>query len=369
MANEVFVALPEDPGAPLEILRERSGQLEAVAPPFLPGKAGKVVAFAPATRIAHFCLPMPSRSESEALLAAPFAIEDDLAQPVEEVHLALGPRRKESGLRDVYTADRALLKAWIDQLDAAGLTEASIIPEQSLLDGEAGDIRFASHTLLRQGDRVLCVDARLPDILRDALLPEVTAPAITVENRLAWLAGRHTTRPGINLRTAGYTAKRKEDSGYRAWTVTAGLALAALGLWTAAQFAEGFQRSAAARSLDQQAAQTYAQLFPGAPVPANLDSATRQMLGAHSGAQGLTFREAATALYEALAVTPDTHLTALSFDGRENALHASIVFASAEAAPSLLAALGRSGYAVEAAGDLQPSGDGLTGQIRIGARP
>lgn len=369
MANEVFVALPDDPGAPLEILRERGGMLEAVAPPFMPGKAGKVIAFAPATRIAHFCLPMPSRSESEALLAAPYAIEDDLAQPVEEVHLALGPRRKDTALRDLYTADRALLKAWIDQLDAAGLTEASIIPEQSLLVGEAGLFRFSSHCLMRQGERILAVDGRLPDILRDALLPQAEAPAMIVENRLAWLAGRHAARAGINLRTAGYAAKSKKDSGLRAWTVTAGLALAALGLWTAAQYAEGVQRAAAARSLEQQAALRYAHIFPGAPVPANLDAATRQILAGHSGAQGLAFRDATAALYEALALSPATHLTALRFDGREGSLHATLVFDSAEAAPALVAALDRSGYTAEAAGALRPSEDGLTGEIRIGARP
>lgn len=369
MANEIFVALPDKPGAPLEILRERSGLLEAVAPPFLPGKAGKVVAFAPATRIAHFCVPMPSRSESEALLAAPFAIEDDLAQPVEEVHLALGPRRKGTDLRDVYTADRTLLKAWIDQLDGAGLIEASIVAEQSLIGSEAGSVRFASHTLVRLGERIIAVDNRLPDILRDALLPEAEPPATAADNRLAWLAGRHTTQPGINLRTAGYTAKRKEDSGYRAWKMTAGLALAALGLWTAAQYAEGLQRSAASRALDQQAALRYAQLFPSSPVPADIDRASRQMLGAHSGAQGLVFREVAAALYEALAATPGAHLTALRFDGREGALHASLVFPGAETAPLVVSALDRSGYAAEVASELQPSEGGLAGQIRIGARP
>lgn len=369
MANEMFVALPEEPGEPLEILRERGGVLESVTPPFLPGKAGPVIAFAPATRISHFCVPMPSRSESEAVLAAPFAIEDDLAQPVEEVHLALGPRRRDSDLRDIYTTDRQLLGAWIDQLEAAGLIEASIVPEQSLAVSESGDVRFPSHSLVRQGDRILGVDGRLPDILRDALLPGADTPTTTVENRLAWLAGRHTTHPGINLRTAGYTAKRREDSGYRAWMVSAVLALAALGLWTAAQYMEGFQRAAAASRLEQQAASRYTQLFPGAPVPANLDSATRQMLAAHSGPPALVFRDAAAALYEALARNPGTQLSALRFDGREGALYATLIFESAEAAPALGAALEQSGYVAEAPAELVPSEAGFTGQIRIGARP
>ena len=82
MKSILYVALPAYEEDPIQVAREQGDRLEILEyrGPF--GTAN-CIAFAPATAVAHFRARVPARSEAEALRAALYAIEDELAQPVE----------------------------------------------------------------------------------------------------------------------------------------------------------------------------------------------------------------------------------------------------------------------------------------------
>lgn len=363
MANEIYIALPEDPAGALEIRRERGGALEPVTQPFTPPRGVKVTAIAPATRIAHFVQPLAARGETEALRAAPFAIEDELAQPVEEVHVALGPRRRDLGPRSIYAADRELLNAWIARLEEEGFPGAVIIAEQSLAAGAECAVQFASHQIQPYAERLVGIDANLPAALQSALVAEGGLSKASVQDRLAWLASRSRETGGVNLRTGPYAPKAAVAGGARAWQLCGMLVLVLAALWTGIQFAEAHQHRAAAMALEQRAASQYAAMFPASPPPANLDLATRQIISAETQA-GFAFLPVAAAVYEAIALTPGARLTALHFDGAAQSMEAGLVYDSPEIAADLAATLAHQGYEVSVAADE----GGLSGQLRIGAK-
>lgn len=93
-------------------------------------------------------LPLPTRRQR--LSALPFAIEDQLADPIGDVHVALGmelsPRRHLAG-----AVRHALMAEWVDRVMAAGLTHCTIVPDAlSLPVPDEG-----SWAVQRKGDRVL----------------------------------------------------------------------------------------------------------------------------------------------------------------------------------------------------------------------
>lgn len=71
-------------------------------------------------------LPLPSRARRAAAL--PFAIEDRLAEPLADTHVALGaeiaPRRHVAG-----AVRHAVMIDWLEAIDAAGLAHARLVPD------------------------------------------------------------------------------------------------------------------------------------------------------------------------------------------------------------------------------------------------
>jgi general secretion pathway protein L len=93
-------------------------------------------------------LPLPSRRQR--LSALPFAIEDQLADPIGDVHIALGeevaPRRHIAG-----AVRHGVMAAWVDKVMKAGLTHCAIVPDAlSLPVPDAG-----AWVTQVSGDRVL----------------------------------------------------------------------------------------------------------------------------------------------------------------------------------------------------------------------
>lgn len=98
-------------------------------------------------------LPLPSqRQRREAL---PFAVEEHIAEPLDETHLALGPAIGPK--RYLAAAVRhSVMQDWVATLDAAGLGEARLIPDALALpapeDGEWSVAVEGGRTLARTAD-------------------------------------------------------------------------------------------------------------------------------------------------------------------------------------------------------------------------
>lgn len=98
-------------------------------------------------------LPLPSRAKR--LEALPFAIEDQIAEPIESVHLALGaeiaPKRYLVGV-----VRHDVMAGWVDAAEEAGLGHAAMVPDALALprpaEGEWAVELGADRAIVRAGD-------------------------------------------------------------------------------------------------------------------------------------------------------------------------------------------------------------------------
>ena len=348
MKSILYVALPACEEDPIQVAREQGDRLEILQHrgPF--GTAN-CIAFAPATAVAHFRASVPARSEAEALRAALYAIEDELAQPVEEVHLTLGPKARASMERDIYVIDKSVMTSWIAVLAKAGLSPESIIPEQSLFTDIDQAADLGDRIIQRDGSRIVGIEKSLPAQVLDALSVSSESENVQDGLQLIRLVERSATRKGVNLRTGQFALVKTRKQGVGAWRKAAGIAVAAVSVWTGTLILEAHNYNFATKQMNQKAAERYAALFPGAAVPVDIDRATRDMLAVNGTPDRLEFRTTTAALYEAVGLNPGVSISALTFNRQDNRLSARLNLTSSETESSIVAFLQSRGFQVTAA--------------------
>lgn len=122
------------------IIAERGGPATVLVP------TGQV-------RLLAVDLPLPSRAKRMAAL--PFAIEDQIAEPIESVHLALGaeiaPKRYLVGV-----VRHEVMAGWVDAAEEAGLGQAAMVPDALALprpaEGEWAVELGTDRAIVRAGD-------------------------------------------------------------------------------------------------------------------------------------------------------------------------------------------------------------------------
>ncbi|OZB16089.1 MAG: type II secretion system protein GspL [Hyphomonas sp. 34-62-18] len=367
MKSILYVTLPAHADGALQIAQERGDRIELINHR---GPFGSVdcVAFAPATAIGHFRAPVPARNEAEAARAALYAIEDELAQPVEEVHLVLGPRLKDTLERDIYIVDQALMKSWLNLLSKAGLSPAKILPEQSLYTDISIPVDMGSHILQREGARIIAIDSGMPAQAREALADADAANSLQDSVQIIRLAERSSSHSGVNLRTGPFALPREKKQGISVWRKAAGIGVAAVSVWTGTLILEARNYNYAAGQLGKRAAERYAVIFPDAAIPSDIDRATRDMLAVTATPDTIDFRTSSAALFEAITISPGTYISSLTFDGNAGRLIADVEAPSPELVSGIITFLQNRGFKVSSNAPEQSAGN-TTSQIILEPMP
>lgn len=104
---------------------ESSGSLEQVA-----AEIGErsVIVLVPSVDLLSTTVHIPARSSSKIKAALPFALEEDLAEDVENLHFAIG-ERQENGRLPVSVVSKITLDGWLSRLSDAGIEAAILSPE------------------------------------------------------------------------------------------------------------------------------------------------------------------------------------------------------------------------------------------------
>ncbi len=87
-----------------------------------------VIVLVPAADVLTTTVKLPVRGAARLLATLPFALEDQLADDVENLHFAAGAKR-EDGRVPVAVVARERMQAWLAELDAVGIKPAQIVPE------------------------------------------------------------------------------------------------------------------------------------------------------------------------------------------------------------------------------------------------
>jgi general secretion pathway protein L len=368
----------------------------------------RTVVLVPAVRVLRTRADVPVKGTSRIAQALPFALEDLLAEDVEDLHFAAGTRYADDQVA-VAVVRRERMDSWLAQLAAAGIQPQAIHADSDAVLDIAGTSTLVlenHHALLRDpgGDPVVSELDSLEGLLElwlaqprpagpDGALPprnlqvyDATVDGLPNEvwekfqdrvaslevrrlpdGALLRLAAAIVTNPGVNLLQGDYVSRNSLGSHWPRWRLAAALVVALAGAIVATAGADAWRlrRESAALEADIRQAASFA--FPGMDASGDLRALVDTRLqgdgGAAAGAAGRQFLDTMQTVAVAVAKTGNAKIEGLNY--RAGVLELQVRAPSAEALDTIRK------FVVEAGNlkaDIQSSnavGDEIQGRIRI----
>ncbi|HEY3645862.1 MAG TPA: type II secretion system protein GspL [Gammaproteobacteria bacterium] len=402
MAESLYLQLPRADEPVRWLLVDTVGnrighpQQGSLADAAVQAKGRRVTAFTPAERVTLTHVEVPSRNPQKVLQAVPFMLEDKLAEDVESLHFALGPR---DGTRQLVAAvGRGHVRELLDSLSAAGLTPSRLVPDVCAVtpepatavavveDGVAllrfpdgsgfgADSDLAAQLLRRR------VSAEGSDVTRivihaaleaaeafDALLadlPQERVQQTLPDGRLPLLAHSLASQRGLDLLQGDFKLQTSFQEHWRQWRLAAFLLVACVALGLVQQITSYLHLRHQAAALDAQVEQLFTQAMPGSRLqPGTEMEQMKQRLAALQGGDSAgSLLVLLDALGNGLNTNPSIQITGISYQG--GSLQAQLQAADIGALDGLKGALnGQNG--IDAKLDsVNAAGSQVTGRITL----
>jgi general secretion pathway protein L len=352
----------------------------------------RVIVFVPAADVRLATVDIPARSPQKVLQAAPYALEEQIAEDVETLHFAIGSRLPAGGYPIAVVA-RARMSAWLDQLVEHGIHADALVPEQLALPWTSDD---RVHLIEDKGTLIArtaafqsfsCVADDLPIYLQIAdpdnryalrvFVTPASSPDFTQLGRPVELLPGHRSalevlvkhwreQDSINLLQGVYSQRQQMDRVWGPWRLAAGLAAAWLVLALLVQGLQAYKFHRATVEQDAHNVQRYQTLFPDEQRIVDLATQAEQKLatlrsgGATNGVMRLLEPVAA-----AMTAVPGLAIQNLQF--RDGAIYLSLTGRDLQTLEHLRAWFGEHpGTALE----VQSANSGSDGvQIRLKLSP
>lgn len=214
------------------------------------------IIFVPPSDVSVQSVSINARTERDARRAAPFAIEDDLAQSPDSIHVALGLVSGD-GQRLVCAVRDDIMATWLAAMAERGLGDAAIYAPQSLLSENDTIVQGPQGTLGKVEGRSFSLDndaeeAWLAGLLQSSDDLERHYFGDNTEAYVSQLVTWHADGRGIDLRQGGYAVRTPLDlTRLKRWRLAGGLA-AAFGItWIGAQIWSAQNMQALAGDLER----------------------------------------------------------------------------------------------------------------------
>lgn len=346
----------------------------------------KTIVLVPGTDVLLAEPVLPLKSGAKLAQVVPFALEEQLAADVEDLHFAVG-KRGSSAATPVAAVSRARMDEWIATLRTAGLStdtmyaETSVLPTVAgavavLIDGkrlfvhrenqpgtvievepllEALQLALASgnesreHVTIFVSEEDYEREREMLEELREftaslqlKLLPDGPLPLLAANIPIG-LKGS-----AVNLLQGPYAAKTKLNVSFAPWRYAAVLAAVFVAAHIGLKGWQYVHYKKVESQLDAQIAETYQQALPGAPVPDPLEARRQveQILGQLRGTGPTSGMLTTLAmLSEAMAQAPNTDIEALSY--RDNVTDLRVLTPSVDALDRIRQVAGERGVNAE----------------------
>jgi len=246
----------------------------------------RVVVLVPGAEVSLAEARVPGRNRQRLLRAIPYALEEQLATDVEELHFALGPVG-EGNQYPVAVVERSTMSAWAALLRENGIQAEQLIPETLALPSDAGwNLMVDGETVLvRSGDYAgFAVDIDNLPVLLALFQAKQQAPetarvfgstvldleAVDVEfvderiQPLELLARGWAHGPAINLLQGAYSRREEWGRLLRPWIASAALLLAGFILIGVSTGLNYFHLSGQREQLRAEIEDVYRKAFPKA---------------------------------------------------------------------------------------------------------
>lgn len=317
-----------------------------------PGK--RVIALVPGVDVLLAEPELPIRGGAKLAQVVPFALEEQLAEDLDEMHFAIGRREGERLGTPVAAVSHERLQGWLERLRTAQISPDLLCADSDTLPSLPGQT-----IMLIDGDRLYVRRAGEPaavvhaDPLTEALELTLLAgtPAEThvlvyltpadwtthqdaidgLRSRVAslkvqllpngvlpWLAQQAVGGTALNLLQGRYAPRSHWGDQLRAWRVAAILAACLIALNLLGKGVEIWHLSRIEKQLDESIGQVFREAMPGEQNAVDARRRMEARLQAVRGGGGIggqSLLAALGALGGAVAQVPETTLEALSFRG------------------------------------------------------
>lgn len=292
---------------------------------------------------------VPGGSASRAAAVARYALEDQLADDVDQLHFALGPKCT-GDLYPVAVVDHDTMDQVTEACAEAGLRPLEVVPEALALPvrREATEegvrpwtaVVDASQAVVRlNGYKGFVTDTDMAGIMlagacadldedsrarvtlyetEDAGALDVPADIdverVPLSDRLSVLASGLTSAPRINLLQGEYSPRTQLDKSLKPWRWTAVLAAVLFAIVVGGRWMELRSLSAEEAAVDAAIAESFQAALPNARMQRpkrQIEDALRNL--GQGGADGFTANLAA--IVDSLAAQPQTRLNSLTLRG------------------------------------------------------
>ena len=356
----------------------------------------------PASEVVTLDAELPARAGAKLLQAVPYALEEQVADDIDDLHFAIGARAAD-GRTPVCVVSKSLMRSIDDACVAAGLSLQALHSESALIAALPGQVvvlldREEMH-VCPPGARALSLPSQSP--AESLALALAGAPTETLgllvfasqedweahgaeidalraryaglkvqllpQGPLPWLAQGLATAGAINLLQGGFAPRRATGGdGWRRWRVAAVLAGVLLVLSLGGNLWRANRIATAERAVDAALADAVRPLFPDDAAARDARRRIEAQLAAVRGAGGSqdAFLPALAALAAARGAAPDAELKALGY--RSGNFEVRLKARDAASIERVGAALRAGGWSTDLLGGTG-SGDAYEGRLRISA--
>ena len=313
----------------------------------------RVWVLVPATDVLLAEPEVPVKTGPKLQQLVPYALEEHLADDIDDLHFAIGKRTGESGRAPVAVVARALLDEWLAALRASGIEPEAIHAESDLLPenpghsvvlleddavlvrppggspvtlpadalAEALEIAHSGGAESAGGARGLILYAAAAAWRRHSAQVEAVRPRfegmrieVLPEGPLPLFAQQLPTASPINLLQGAYAPTAARAVGLRAWRVAAILLLALLGLHVAGKVGELQLLKSREHQVDASIRDAFHTAMPGETSTLDARRRMERRLAAARGAGG-GLLPALQALAQARDAVPGLSVQGLQFHG------------------------------------------------------
>lgn len=366
--------------------RKIAGGVEPVAD--VANVSGKeITVFVLGTNVLSLTASVNARNEAEARRAAPYAIEDEVGEAVENLHVSLGPKGDDAiAMRRMLVTSKSDMDGIVSALQAARLDDAAVIAAHSILPVGNTLISTGCHVLGRLGERSFVLEASIGADVFGGLIrdhPDITVLGEPLARDLGLavsghgfdddtalleaLIGWQDEAPAINLRQGAYEVRRASSLGdIKRWRLAGVLAATALAGWFALSLSQTRAMQARTETLNARIAEFTAAGWP----EANGDAAQAEVMArATRGTAPAGFPaalDAIASLYDSLTGVEATELRSLRYDRARGMLRAVVAYEQFADGDALVSALSRDGLNVSL-GEARQSGAKVVSEITLEA--
>ncbi len=343
------------------------GELQAAAEAAAGRRVRLVV---PGTRVLVTRVAVPANRRGRARAAIPWALEDRLAEDVEQLHFCLGERDPDSGEWTVAVVARRDLDRWLGACSEAGIQPAAAVPETLALllpaedewVGWEGPAQLVVRTGTEAGfacepDMLALVAGHLdpPGRIRrlgpgSAAWPEALADRLAPAEPQPDPASAFSGAPGIDLLQGDYSRRERVGRRLRRWRLPAALALAlvaAVGVQIGLEYAALGGREDALR---ERLRATFQQTFPDVQQVSDprAQMAARLRTLREGGGSGAGFVEVVARVGDVVSGGDRGELRGLTW--RSGTLELAVAAPDLQTLDAIQRGLGDTGLATELAG-------------------